>query len=338
MGEIWAQDPFTPFRLGCAALLIPVWLALTSLADGETCPAAVDVETRVRAILHLPAEHELSESFLVERHEAGLYVELRGADTTLIGQRTLPLAAGATCEELSQASAVVLSAWLSDVHPDFAGALPKPEPEPAPEPEPEKQEPKPVPEAKATPKPAEVVAPLPSAEVPRRSHHRFELEVALGIDIAGSSVALALPVGVGYEPLASGLGVHGFFALSLSHQLELLPGQVVWRRWPIGVGPTYRFASGNVAWDVGAGGLVGWLHATGKNFDHLLVKDGPTAGGYLAAQVGSRLPRGRHWGVYGTVIAELFPGQVDFSVTGLEGQARLPLFSVGLGLGARFAP
>jgi hypothetical protein len=320
--------------------LIPIWLALTSLADGETCPAAADVETRVRAILHVPAERELSESFLVERHEAGLYVELRAPDNTLIGQRTLPLTPGATCDELSQASAVVLSAWLSDVHPDFAGALPKPEPAaepavespPAAEAKPEAEPPKPkMHEVVETP----LAAPVRAAP---RTSYRLELEAALGIDIAGSSVTLALPVGIGYQPARTGLGIQGFFDASFSHQLELAPGQVVWRRWPIGLGPSYRFSTSSVVWDVGAGGVVGWLHATGKNFDHTLVKDGATAGGYLAAQVGSRMAKTQSWGLYGTVIAQVFPGPIDFSVDGIEGQVRLPLFSVGVGLGARFAP
>ena len=105
--------------------------AFQSLVVGETCPAAVDVESRVRAILHLAPEQELSEHFAVERHEAGLYVELRLADATLVGQRTLP--AEGNCDELAQAAAVVLSAWLSDVHPDFAGVLPPAAPQRAPE-------------------------------------------------------------------------------------------------------------------------------------------------------------------------------------------------------------
>ena len=89
-------------------LLVPLWLAFEALAVGETCPASVDVQTRVRSILHLAPEQTLSESFLVERHESGLYVELRGNDAAVIGQRTLPLAG--SCDELAQAAAVVLAA------------------------------------------------------------------------------------------------------------------------------------------------------------------------------------------------------------------------------------
>ena len=129
-------------------MLIPVLFALQSLAAGETCPAAEDVQAKVRTILHLAPEQQLTESFLVERHEAGLYVVLKAADASVIGERTLPLEG--SCDELAQAAAVVLSAWLTDVHPDFAGALPAPVPAPAPEPQPPPEPAKP----EATPPPA----------------------------------------------------------------------------------------------------------------------------------------------------------------------------------------
>ncbi|HYJ09583.1 MAG TPA: hypothetical protein VEX18_11255, partial [Polyangiaceae bacterium] len=114
-------------------MLVPALIAFQSLAAGDTCPAAADVQGRVRSILHLAPEQQLSESFLVERHEGGLYVVLKSADSGVIGERTLPLEG--SCDELAQAAAVVLSAWLTHVHPDFAGALPEPEPPPPPEPE-----------------------------------------------------------------------------------------------------------------------------------------------------------------------------------------------------------
>ena len=62
----------------------------------------------MHVILHLRPEQALSEHFVVERHEAGLYVELRSADSTLIGERTLP--AEGSCDELAQAAAVILNA------------------------------------------------------------------------------------------------------------------------------------------------------------------------------------------------------------------------------------
>ncbi|MDF3069531.1 MAG: hypothetical protein K0R38_5132 [Polyangiaceae bacterium] len=62
----------------------------------------------------------------MQRREAGLFVELRSADATSIGERLLPVEG--SCDELAQAAAVVLSAWLSDVHPDFAPELPVPQP------------------------------------------------------------------------------------------------------------------------------------------------------------------------------------------------------------------
>ena len=165
-------------------MLVPVWFAFQALAIGETCPASVDVEARVRTILHLKAEQELSESFLVERHEAGLNVELRGADASTIGQRTLPTEG--SCDELAQAAAVVLSAWLTDVHPDFAGALPAPEPKPGPEPPPE---PKSELEPPKPPPVTETKAPPPKSPAPVTAR-AWDFALGIGADYSASHAAL----------------------------------------------------------------------------------------------------------------------------------------------------
>ena len=171
------------------------------LVAGESCPAAVDVEPRVRIILHLSAEQELSERIRVERREGELYVGLRSADSMLIGERVLP--AEGSCDELAEAAAVVLSAWLTDVHPDFAGALPAAPPEP-PEPEPPAPE-RAAPEPKAA-IPAPVAheppspAPMLRARVPRiarRAAYGADLVMAVGVGVAGrrSSAAGLLSAG-----------------------------------------------------------------------------------------------------------------------------------------------
>ena len=191
----------------------------------------------MRVILHLPPERELSEGFVVERHESGLYVELRSADSTVIGQRTLP--AEGNCDELAQAAAVVLSAWLSDVHPDFAGALPPPaptpEPEPKPEPEPEPPPaPKPKPERKAPPPP-------PTPSTPRG----WDLALGVGADLTGQKLAIAAPFSVRYGAVAHGFG-GSFLAIATPlRQQPFGPGQISWWRWPFGLGPSFRVTAAN---------------------------------------------------------------------------------------------
>jgi hypothetical protein len=307
-------------------LLVPIWLTLQTLAAGENCPALVDVEARVRVILHLAPEQKLSEGFVVERHEAGLYVELRGADSTLIGERTLP--EQGSCDELAQAAAVILSAWLSDVHPDFAGALPdRAEPEPQPEPSAAAPPPK--------PKPAPPRRPPPPPPATSRTLRGWDLGLGLGSDLTGGRFTVALPLTVGYGSVTSGFGVSAMTIVTPSRQSPLPPGQVSWRRWPLGVGPNLRVGGLRLAWDFNPGVAVGWLHVAGSNFDHNSPKDGLDFGGYFNVRVSSR---GRHWGIFGLADAQFYPGGANVYVTGITPTWTVPGLSLALAVGIDFSP
>jgi hypothetical protein len=298
--------------------------AFQSLVQGENCPAPIDVETRVRSILHLKPEQELNEGFIVERHEAGLYVELRSADSTLIGQRTLP--AGDNCNELAQAAAVVLSTWLSDVHPDFAGVLPEPEPkaEPAPAPEP----PPPPP-----PPPTPVVKRAPPPPAPERPW-RWDFALAFGGELSGGEIAFAVPFKVGYGAAVNGFGVSVMGVATTARAEPFGPGELDWRRWPVGLGPSYRLGAASVSFDFNVGPALGWIHAAGQGFDHNFTKDGVDWGGFLDARVSSR----GSLSVFGLVDAQLYPGTAGISVNGVEGSWAVPRFSLCLAVGVRFSP
>lgn len=315
------------------ALLVPFWLAFEALAVGETCPASVDVEARVRAILHLSPEQTLSESFLVERHESGLYVELRSSDTAVIGQRTLP--AAGSCDELAQASAVVLAAWLTDVHPDFAGALPAPPPEqPA---EPKAEEPSPE-----EPKPASSGASLKSAEhppppLPPPPPKRYLWDFALGVgaDYAAGELALAGYVSAGLAPESGGLGL-GLMAIpSASRERALGPGNFEWRRWPLGLGPTWRLVSPSVVVDVSAGAALAWLHFSGSVFDRTFQPNGAAWGGFLSLRASTQ---GRHWGALWWLEGQYYPAESKVYASGVDAQWVLPKTSLGAFVGVRFSP
>jgi len=319
-------------------LLAPLLFAFQSLVVGETCPAPADVEARVRDILHLPAGQKLTEGFVVERHEAGLYVELRSAESAVIGQRTLP--AEGTCDELAQAAAVVLSAWLSDVHPDFAGALPAAEPPPparAPEPAPAPVAgpvgaPVPATRPPALPSPAPLPPSLPSP--PAR---RFELALELGSDVCDRGFAFAGSLRVDFAPPARGLGLSANVGGVWPRREGLGTGFVEWRRWPLGIGPSVRVSSRDVRWDFSAGPSVAWLHLEGSNFDHPSSQDGVDWGAFLAARGATR---GRRAGLLLAANAQIFPSDSGAYARGDGGPwfLRLPNFSVGLAVGAWLAP
>src|SRR5882724_6003193 len=112
----------------------PLVFGQTLLAPStQDCPAPAAVEARVRQILGLSTSAKLAEQASVERTDAALHVTLRSEDGRVLGERSLP--ADGSCSELVGVVAVVLAAWLSDVHPEFVGALPAaPSPPPPPPP------------------------------------------------------------------------------------------------------------------------------------------------------------------------------------------------------------
>lgn len=305
-------------------------LAFQSLVVGEKCPAPVDVEARVRSILHLAPEQELSEGFAVERHESGLYVELRSADSALIGQRTLP--AQGSCDELAQAAAVVLSAWLSDAHPDFAAALP---PAPAPR-DPDSGLPRPLPAAPPAPPPrAATPPPHPPAPRPWQVGLALGADVALGPDVSGERFAAAGYLLGNYVLDRHGFGVSAFVSASWFRQMPLGPGRVDWWRWPFGIGPSWRITTPSVAWDASAGPALGWLHFAGSQFDRPSSDNGVELGGFLNLRISSQ---GRRAGVFGLANAQLYPGDFAASAEGRRWLAPLPKFSLGLAVGGWLSP
>lgn len=309
-------------------MFVPLLIALQSSTVGETCPAGIDVEARVRGILHLAPEQQLEESFGVERREAGLYVTLKAADASTIGERTLPLEG--TCDELAQAAAVVLSAWLTDVHPDFAGALPpgapaeaapEPPPEPAPEPPPE---PKPAaPRAQPAPRPA-----------PRGRAGSLDAALGAGADLTSGAVAPAAFVAVGYGAIRSGLGAHAFGFVTMPRERALGPGRIAWRRWPLGAGPSFRVGSSSAAWDFAGGPVVAWLHLDGRDFEREASVGALNWGGFFNVRVAGRA---EPFAPFGLLSLQVYPGKAVAHVENLDREWRLPVFSLALAFGARWS-
>jgi hypothetical protein len=309
-------------------LLVPVLIALESLAVGETCPAAVDVEARVRTILHLAPEQRLAESFVVERHEAGLYVVLRGADSTVIGERTLPLAG--SCDELAQAAAVVLSAWLTDVHPDFAGALPaRPEPEAEPEPPPPEPEPKPEPKPKPTARP-----PTANVRAEEPVVYRFEAGLGLGIDFTNAAFAPAALASVGYTAQDKGFGVVALLVATTLREDAHAPGTITWWRWPAGLGPSYRLSISPLSADLSAGPVAAWLHLEGSGFTSNDTQEVLTWGGFATLRVSGRA---RPFAPFGLLNLQIYPADARATVKGIVPQWPIPRWSLLASIGARFS-
>jgi len=311
------------------ALLLPIWFSLQALPGEESCPSPLEVEARVRGILHVPAEREMGESFLIERHEAGLYVELRGTDSVLIGQRTLAYAPAQTCEDMAQAAAVVLAAWLTHVHPDFAGELPEPELPPKPQSPPE------------IPKPPEAPKPSPTSEVrappPRsapRAPYALDLALAVGSDYTARQFVLAGYGAVALVPKSGGIGLGLSVIPTTARSQGLAPGSFHWSRSALVVGPVARLGALGLIWDASGGPALGWLRFAGGAFEHKYQPGGVTWGGLLSLRASLR---GR-WGGFALIEAQLYPAKSSAYATGVGQEWVLPRANVGLFVGARLWP
>jgi hypothetical protein len=230
---------------------------------------------------------------------------------------------------------VVLAAWLSDVHPDFAGALPPPAPE-APPPE-EKAEP-PKPEEK----PVSSGTSLKSAEHPEPppppkpvTHYRWDLALGVGADYSASELALAGFLAVGLLPESGGLGLSLLAIPTASRQRDLGPGNFEWRRWPLGLGPTWRLVSPSVVVDLSAGPALAWLHFSGNVFDRTFQPNGAAWGGFLSVRASTQ---GRHWGALWWLEGQYYPAESKVYASGVEAQWVLPHTSLGAFVGVRFTP
>lgn len=302
-------------------MLIPFAFALTQLVEGETCPAPGDVERRVRAILHLSDEQMLSETFLAERREAGLFVELRGADSTSIGERLLP--SEGSCDELAQAAAVVLSAWLTDVHPDFALDVPAASPPTE----------TPAPPSPPPPSPPRVTVPLRAERAPRLAltRYRFEMEVGAGAGIADGRWTLAGSVAAAVVP-GSGLGARSTVLVDTARREPLGGGSVTWRRWPVSLGPVLRFNANGVVYDVSLAPALVWLRVAGADFEPNRSRNAFTWAGVGEVRAASR---GR-FGWFAALQGQAYLVDSSAYVGGDEYQ--LPRFALTLWAGARLAP
>jgi hypothetical protein len=242
-------------------LLWPFVLGQTLVTSTQDCPAASAVEARVREVLGLrTGSPAFEERATVERDGASLRVTLRAHDGRVLGDRRLQ--AEGSCRDLEGVVAVVLAAWLSDVHPEFVGSLPAPAPLPAP----------------------------PSAQSgesieARRPPRRWLLGAGIGADLSSLAPAPFVALGVRWIPERSGLGAALAATLVGARSEDLSTGSVRHWRWPLELGPVLRVPVGSAALDFGAGASLAWLHLEGSGFASSASHDAFHVGGFISTRI-----------------------------------------------------
>lgn len=245
---------------------------LDVVADSE-CPDGARVDAILGEILGHPSGERLGERAFVTHSAALLVVALEASDGRRLGERALP--ADGTCEELARAAAVVLAAWLSDVHPELVPRLP-----PAAAAEPPRRSPAHV-----------ALAPSPVGEVRAtgrvepRANRVTRVSAAVGASVLPVSVALAGVVEGAVVPESSGLGGALRVGVVASRSVAVGDGQARFFRWPLVASAVLCFRSRHVSAEVEGGAAVGWLHLEGRSFATNRSADDVTVGPALALRL-----------------------------------------------------
>ena len=220
--------------------------------DDVGCPTAAEVDARLRTLL--PTASPSGERDVAVLGETGsrLRVTVRRPDGTTLGERELDRAH--SCADLAAAVALVIATWESDVHPEFALALPGMA-EPA--------RPSPIapggraadsPDLERAPPRAELTSErsdAPAAVPPRTARSAFDLGAALVASAAPhtldgsfqSDLVAAGAVVAGWVHEGRGPGLRLALGIAADRVVPLGSGEAHWRRATAAFGPQLRLSS-----------------------------------------------------------------------------------------------
>ena len=232
------------------------------VTSAQECPAPAAIDARVREILGLGANDVLDERATVDRDGSSLRVTMRGKDNRVLGDRVLR--ADGSCSELAGVVAVVLSAWLSDVHPEFVASLPESPRQPSP--------------TRTPGPPAETSAPIPASR-------EGALGAAFGVGLSADAPAILGSLGIRWMPVTSGLGAAAAVTLMAPRTQDLSAGSVRYWRWPLVIGPAYRVPLASAKWDLQAGAALAWLHVEGRGFATQSTDNAFLGGGFVSTRI-----------------------------------------------------
>lgn len=271
--------------------LLPLLFATELVVEGGAeCPGAASIRTELARILPVadrPAKRAREHARVQVSGEA-IRVELFTPDGARVGEREVPN--DGSCDERARTVAVILAAWITDIHPEYRSALPA---APAPEPSLPPVEP---PRAVERPPRARPVAPAPTSPPrsdvapmpPVRGSNALtpSLAAAAGVSISDTATAAA-QVSVTLAPPRRGLGATAFVVVSLSEERALGAGRVQSFRWPLGAGVLGRVSGEVLRLDLATGPTVGWLHLEGDGFASNEGADDVAFGGFARARAGT---------------------------------------------------
>jgi len=274
-------------------------LAVPAVAVEGTldCPSAARVSDELEQIIPGVARAAVDDRAIVVSDAGVLLVLLRAADGSVLGERQVVVEG--TCEEQARAVAVILGAWITDIHPEYRSALPLPS---VSEGAPAATE---APAATATGEPSAAPAPQGAPPIrrpliersrlvrrdqalPGTAARRWSIAAGVGVEIADAGAVAAGSLSGSYAPNRSGFGGTAFVLAAAPAERAVGAGRASAFRWPLGLGALARVQGREACLDVSAGPTLGWLHVEGDEFASNRAADDVVAGAFGRVRLGAR--------------------------------------------------
>jgi hypothetical protein len=157
--------------------------------------------------------------------------------------------------------------------------------------------------------------------------------LGVGADLSGEA-ALSGTVRTAFMPRAAGLGLSLSVLVDAPRSERLGDGNVVWRRWPLVLSPTWRLSARAWQLDTSLGPALAWLHFVGRGFEPDKRRDGVTWAGYADLRLAMR----GKLGLWGGLSALAYVAESTAYVGDGVDRYALPPVTVAAWVGARLAP
>jgi hypothetical protein len=272
-------------------LAIGLVLGLVRVEGTAQCPSPDEV---TRALASMPGTSQAGYIARLSAADAGLLVELVDEQGRVLRTRTL--AGSAPCDELAAAAAVIISAWLGELRPPPAAAV-------------------------------------PLRRRPRPSPVRWEIGAGFVAGLTGTSFAPGGILDAQVAPRHGRFGGRIALLGAAPRELSLGAGQARYARPMVQLGPDVRFEPWRMLLDLHAEASLAVLIVEGQGFTtsqrDLDIDVGLGGGARAAIRIGPVAP---FLGV--SVLGWLRDQQVQ--VTGLGERASLPRYELSFLAGVAF--
>jgi hypothetical protein len=291
-------------------MVLALWLAHAGMeiTGDSTCPTPAEVREQLVALSPVSDSDATAKPALHQANVSGagssVRIELLGPGGQLVADRTLERTA--SCSEVAEAVAVILSAWEAKFNPNVATPVVR-----APDAyEPVVHETKPQP-SRATP---------------------FDAGLALLVSSAGGDFALGARLEGCLFPASHSLGLDVALSATSTHSQSIAaPASTAqWTRAALSAGPTYRLRRDVLMLDLHAGPVLALLHVQGAGLSSA-ASDTSTQ---LGVQAGARglWTRANAAGWLGVDVYS-YPGQDRLTIGNYGEVGRLPHVEVQIALG-----